>query len=76
LDNRNIRDNDLSILEKLKFKAKRERQIVFPEGLDDRILSAVAQLALALDHSVVGCEEKVLKEVKELGFNLDSVSDR
>ena len=67
----------MSILEKLKFKAKRDkRQLVFPEGLDDRILSAVAQLDAEhlITPVVLGCEEKVRKRVKELGFNLDSVS--
>ena len=49
---------------------KLQKRIVLPEGEEDRILSAVAQLAQdELAHlTILGEEEKILARVKELGL--------
>jgi phosphate acetyltransferase len=66
----------LSILEKLKARARTDKkQIVFPEGQDDRTLLAVAQVEVEqlVKPIVLGCEETVRKRAAELGLNLDSI---
>jgi phosphate acetyltransferase len=66
----------LSILEKLKLKARGDRKkIVFPEGSDDRTLIAAAQLHAEqlVKPIVLGCEETVRKRAAELGLNPDSI---
>lgn len=47
--------------------------IVFPEGLDERILTAVGRLAEenVLHPIVIGDQEAVVQKAKELGFTLD-----
>jgi phosphate acetyltransferase len=60
----------------LKIRAKRDKkQIVFPEGLDDRTLAAVAQLQCEqlITPIVLGCEETVRGRAAELGLDLESV---
>ncbi|PYV45446.1 MAG: phosphate acetyltransferase [Acidobacteria bacterium] len=64
------------ILETLKSKVKKNRKrIVFPEGLDDRILIAVQKLQSEqlVNAIVLGPEEPVRKRAKELSLNFDSV---
>ncbi|KIL27896.1 Phosphate acetyltransferase [Bacillus altitudinis] len=50
-------------------------KIVFPEGMDERILTAVQKLAdsKVLQPIVVGKEEEVEAKAKELGLTLDGV---
>jgi len=67
----------LSILEKLKLKAKTDKKrIVFPESLDDRTIIAVAQLQAEqlVKPILLGCEETIHKRAEEVGLNLDSIS--
>jgi phosphate acetyltransferase len=66
----------LSILEKLKIKAKQlNRQIVFPEGFDDRTLVAAEILAKEeiVTPLILGNRESILKRGKELGIDLDGI---
>ena len=55
---------------------KLQKRIVLPEGEEDRILSAAAQLAQdELAHlTILGEEEKVLARVKELGLKWNTES--
>jgi phosphate acetyltransferase len=72
----NGRKDDVSILEKLKVRARTDKkQIVFPEGLDDRTLVAAAQVEAEqlIKPIVLGCEETIRKRAGELGLNLDSI---
>jgi len=66
----------LLILETLKSRAKKnKKQIVFPEGLDNRILIAVETLQSQqlVNAVVLGHEETIRKKAKELSLSLDSV---
>jgi phosphate acetyltransferase len=66
----------LSILEKLKIKAKQlNRQIVFPEGFDDRTLVAAEILAKEeiVTPLILGNRESILKRGRELGIDLDGI---
>lgn len=66
----------MSILEKLKIKAKQlNRQIVFPEGFDDRTLVAAEILAKEeiVTPLILGNRESILKRGKELGIDLDGI---
>jgi phosphate acetyltransferase len=66
----------LSILEKLKIKAKQlNRQIVFPEGFDDRTLVAAEILAKEeiVTPLILGDRESILKRGRELGIDLDGI---
>lgn len=66
----------MSILEKLKIKAKQlNRQIVFPEGFDDRTLVAAEILAKEeiVTPLILGNRESILKRGRELGIDLDGM---
>jgi phosphate acetyltransferase len=70
------RKGDVSILEKLKVRARTDKKpIVFPEGLDDRTLVAAAQVEAEqlIKPIVLGCQETIRKRAGELGLNLDSI---
>lgn len=64
--------NDLFVALKQKVAGKNVT-IVFPEGLDERILTAVGRLAEenVLHPIVIGDQEAVVQKAKELGFTLD-----
>ena len=64
--------NDLFLALKQKVAGKNVT-IVFPEGLDERILTAVGRLAEenVLHPIVIGDQEAVVQKAKELGFTLD-----
>lgn len=64
--------NDLFVALKKKVAGKNVT-IVFPEGLDERILTAVGRLAEenVLHPIVIGDQEAVVQKAKELGFTLD-----
>ncbi len=67
----------MSILEKLKVKAKRlNRQIVFPEGFDDRTLLAaeILQNEGIVRPRILGEPDSILKRANGLGLNLEGVS--
>lgn len=66
----------MSILEKLKIKAKQlNRQIVFPEGFDDRTLVAAEVLAKEkiVTPVILGSRESILKRANELGVDLNGI---
>lgn len=64
--------NDLFVALKQKVAGKNVT-IVFPEGLDERIITAVGRLAEenVLHPIVIGDQEAVVQKAKELGFTLD-----
>ncbi len=67
----------LPVLEKLKLKARRnQKQIVFPEGFDDRTLIAAEILCQEqlLKVVLLGQDEALRKRAKDLNLKLDSVS--
>lgn len=55
--------------------AGKDVKIVFPEGLDERILEAVSKLAgnKVLNPIVIGNENEIQAKAKELNFTLDGV---
>lgn len=66
--------NDLFVALKQKVAGKNVT-IVFPEGLDERILTAVGRLAEenVLQPIVIGDQEAVVQKAKELGLTLEKV---
>lgn len=66
--------NDLFVALKQKVAGKNVT-IVFPEGLDERILTAVGRLAAenVLQPIVIGDQEAVVQKAKELGLTLEKV---
>ncbi|SDK16243.1 phosphate acetyltransferase [Sediminibacillus albus] len=65
--------SDLFITLKDKVKSNNKR-IVFPEGLDERILTAASQLGAEgiLTPVLIGSEEKVVQKAQELSVNISS----
>jgi phosphate acetyltransferase len=55
-----------------KVKGKNVR-IVFPEGTDERILTAASQLSGVLQPIVIGNKENIAKKAEELNITLDGV---
>lgn len=51
------------------------RKIVFPEGLDERIIQAASQLAKdgIVQPVIIGLEEKIEQKAKDLGISLEGV---
>lgn len=66
--------SDLFVALKQKVAGKNVT-IVFPEGLDERILTAVGRLATenVLQPIVIGDQEAVVQKAKELGLTLEKV---
>ncbi|WAA09623.1 phosphate acetyltransferase [Fervidibacillus albus] len=66
---------DVFTIAKEKIKGKNVR-IVFPEGLDERVLKAVSRLAneQVLKPIVIGCVDEVQKKAEEIGVSLDDVT--
>ena len=65
------------ILEKLKLKAKKlSKQIVFPEGFDDRTLFAAETLwqEEIVKPMVLGDRDSILQRAKKLGLNLEGIN--
>jgi phosphate acetyltransferase len=66
--------NDLFVALKAKIAGK-QRKIVFPEGLDERILTAVSRLVQEqlVVPIVIGNKEAVKQKANELGLTLENV---
>ncbi|WAA13986.1 phosphate acetyltransferase [Fervidibacillus halotolerans] len=66
---------DVFTIAKEKIKGK-NRRIVFPEGLDARVLKAVSRLAQEniLNPIVIGNVDEVTKKAEEIGVSIDGVT--